>query len=196
MLLGIAKTLIGIAPGRKVMRKGVILAVMVGAILVFSSQFASADLYSGAWLPTDGDVNFLSFDFILPRTYDVFMFDFDNVGNSINVLNKNSESSSTVKFIKDGESWKAEKGASVLDLGTTPYFGLYFDTGPGTGHILSYDIVEYQPNLYNINVTGSGSEGFLQIDAMKSAPIPGALILLGAGLVRLVAYSRRKRAMA
>jgi hypothetical protein len=43
------------------------------------------------------------------------------------------------------------------------------------------------------------SDGMFAMDNFKDSvviPLPGALVLLGAGLVRLAAYSRRKRAMA
>ena len=40
------------------------------------------------------------------------------------------------------------------------------------------------------HITDEGFDGVMQLQ-----PLPGALVLLGAGLVRLAAYGRRKKAV-
>jgi hypothetical protein len=65
------------------------------------------------------------------------------------------------------------------------YFGVI-----GSKAISSLDLLNVYPNTGNW-YAGMGFDDF----TAGQVPLPGALVLLGAGLVRLVGYSRRKKAL-
>jgi hypothetical protein len=97
-------------------------------------------------------------------------------------------------------------GAQKLNVDVPDSFGLYLKTAGGTRYdsVTNYGTESHFTIMRNVNNPSTwviGAEDLSLGDAdyndlvmsVKPVPLPGALLLLGAGLVRLASYARRKR---
>jgi hypothetical protein len=98
------------------MGRKLFLAVLVAGLLAMVGQ-AWAYTYSGAWEPTDGDVNILVSDY--QSDYDVYIYDYDNTSNYLKVLAQNG-AATTIYFHQSGGNWYASltQNGTDLNLGT------------------------------------------------------------------------------
>ena len=123
----------------------------------------------------------------------------DIAGNPAVYSSNEATISSSTPFNLDGASFAKYAGTGgATELTIIGYLNNNPVADFSVGDFTTFPAVT-SINFSNINKLTFTSNGFFVMDNfMDSAvvPLPGALVLLGAGLVRLVAYSRRKRALA
>ena len=164
--------------------------VAVLCITQVSTVFALE--YSGAWLPNDGDVNFLSFTVLsgAPNPYEVWMYDFDDQSETMMVLDSGYYSGETVYFTQ-GSDWTATvSGGSFITLGDDPDFGIAFlDDG---NSLYEYDLEPIvEGKSYILSVSGMD---LLQVDAIpQSIPDATTVFLLGSACLIGFVTSRIKK---
>lgn len=164
-------------------------AFVVAVIMAFACPAAQAALYSGAWEPTDNNVNYISTDFASGSNHYVYMYKWNTPEDNFLILPKGSVAS-TVEFSHDGGGWKASSGGYDLNLGANPYFGLILaDFFPKLAIAYSYDVSKLKDVMHLLTVDGAK---YLQVDA-SMVPIPSSVWLLGSGLLSFVLLRNRQK---
>ena len=169
------------------------LALIVG----LSCSTALAVTYSGAWEPTESDINELSVDVLIsnPSDFSLWLYDWSEVNTAQKFLDINQMGTSILFTYKTTDnSWYAESGSISLKLGNDSWFGLLFKD-VSDNSFTSYDIEKISdPGLYKITMaSGDNTDIFVQTDA-SPIPLPGSVLLLGTGLsgLGLLGWRRRK----
>jgi hypothetical protein len=171
------------------------LAVMALAAVICLPGMASADINLDFDGLTAGDS--------LASDYEGFAWTGEwtvvNIAGNAAVSSSNGATISySTPFNFDGASFKAGETGGATKLTIKGYLD--------DNLVYSFDVTNFAsfPTVTPINfsyidkLTFASNGVFAMDNFMDTAvvPLPGALVLLGAGLVRLAAYSRRKRAMA
>lgn len=176
------------------MKRPVFVTIMLAAALAFSGPGAWADTAYTAWLPTDGNIQCISLNFLTGSSYDVYLYDYGDTDSSLLVMNKNA-TGNTVYILQDIDNgiWYASYDNIIetgidLTLGNTAHFGLYFQDGSPE---FTYSYTPYTAGTYLLSV-GSPEPNYLLGDATP-IPIPPTAFLLGTGLVGLLVLARRRK---
>ena len=149
--------------------------------------------YSDAWQPMHDDVFLVELG-AKSRDGSLYIYDFGDPENALPVLSDGVFAHTSIFFssveTKDGTiNWYADTtlGGQALELGETPFFGIYFSDGSDTWE--EYDIIGTN-GAYWLSEANTG----MQVIAhdMKPVPVPAAVFLLGSGLISLVALRRRR----
>jgi hypothetical protein len=166
---------------------------LLASFLCVASVNASS--YSGAWAPTDGDVNVIN---MTSAGVEFWVCDYQNLANSERLFTSDaSPFSQKYLYFTQGASgnWTLDiknspSGSSVgsIDLGQSNLFQFYFVDNAGIKQT-TYEI-SGADNAWNITYLGSVK---LDVDA-KPVPIPAAGILFGSGLLGMMGIGlKRKR---
>ncbi|HSH29273.1 MAG TPA: VPLPA-CTERM sorting domain-containing protein [Thiohalobacter sp.] len=176
--------------------------IIAGVCLAMAANANAATV----WLPTDGDVNQVSFE-LAAAGGAIALFNYDLTTNSIYPGQRLDVALSagvgTVDFSDPGNT--ITSGANSLNLGTD---GKYFAVGVSMDSGVSWTFDNDNPtNLQGNNwklffETASGTQTTVQIDATPYSPstgpatvvpVPAAVWLFGSGLLGLVGIARRRR---
>ena len=150
--------------------------------------------YSDAWQPMHDDVFLVELG-AKSRDGSLYIYDFGDPENALPVLSDGVFAHTSIFFssveTKDGTiNWYADTtlGGQALELGATPFFGIYFSDGSDNTWG-EYDIIGTN-GAYWLSEANTG----MQVIAhdMKPVPVPAAVFLLGSGLISLVAVRRRR----
>ncbi len=186
--------------------KKIIVGLVVAIFLMCSGQaMASSYSYSGAWAPNSDDIFGITLTVPTPPTpgWTLGIYDYGNLaGGELPFLFNAPNMMQTIYFTEDvtgGSGWYASAmpgatGPGALSLGLTTDFGFVFRQ-PGSPAFLSYDVQMTGPDSYILNSLPPGVPGGMSV-ALHDAnpvPIPGAVWLLGSGLLGLVGIRRKKR---
>jgi hypothetical protein len=182
------------------------LALVLGVALGGASN-ARADFsdYEGAWIPTDGNTNF--FSFILQGytgIVDLYIHDFgterdtDNTSSNYKIFTLSSQSGPIAAAslqIKENEGdWAVYSGGvSVLDLGPTKEFGLYFWNRSGGGYAILPDVQEITSLQQYLLNDGIGFGATVLVTDAAPVPVPATAWLLSSGLIGLIILQRKRR---
>jgi hypothetical protein len=185
----------------KIMRRAFAIATMLAVFAVAAPMLAGACVvvepepydnpYAGAWEATDDSVFLVS---ISAGSGSVYLYDFDDPERMLEVISNGLFSSIT--FYQDEGNWFARDltvpEASSLALGSDPLFGLYFSDPDGLAWYPDYDLAE-MAGAYLLYERNTGT-GLLVHDAepfTSDIPLPGAVLLLGSGLIGIVGMRRK-----
>jgi hypothetical protein len=182
------------------------LALALGVALSSASN-ARADFsdYEGAWIPTDGNTNF--FSFILPNytgVVDLYIHDFgterdaDNTSTNYKIFTVSSQigpfAAANLQIKETEGNWAVYSGAvSVLDLGPTKEFGLYFWNQAGGGYAILPDVQEMSSMQQYLLRDGIDLNPTVLVTDAAPVPVPATAWLLGSGLIGLIILQRKRR---
>ena len=185
------------------MRK--ICAVLISTLLIFTATQALAYSFSGAWNVNDFDAgDFFTFELASTSGSTFYLYDGD-VNQKYNLLNDN-QIARTVYIVNNGISWWATFIKAVptggFNLGATPEFKFMFEDS-NLCAVTAYEVAPnwgsttdaYALTAYCPTPTGADPVPIMTVVVtdVTPVPIPGALFLLGSGLIGLVGFRRRKR---
>ncbi len=155
----------------------------------FSGSAAAATVY----VPTDGNVNTIDLKFTSPGSFAIFDADNTALDTSLGYLELDSDGFDTVTFEQVGTDWLLTGSADTFTLsGSAEFIIAYNDTSSwlsDTGvNVLSEDI--------STLLFLGGSIKLRVIDAevapMAPVPVPGAVFMMGSGLIGLAGVARRR----
>lgn len=154
---------------------------------------------SQAWVPTDGDVNFLDFKWASSfktdqNSDDFYMYDFDDTNDALRILS-DIYYSRQIFVHNDSGTWYASpsENGKDLDLGPTPEFGFFF-SDRSSGSKIDYSFTGLGGNQYGLRA-GSGEEptSIVSVVDVRPVPIPRTAFLLASGLLGLMGVGLRRR---
>ena len=187
------------------MRRNIFIVITAAVIFALACPAAQAFTYSGAWEPTDGDVNEIKLDLFIPGSdseFDLYIYgwengyDWGNANSYMKVLDKTNPTKTIYFTIEADDYYYAglSLGAKTLSLGVNPYYGIFFTRDSNL--ISVYEITKGgDPGTYKLFVTyGGNSDTVIQVDAAP-IPLPGSVLLLGTGLLglALLGFRGKKR---
>jgi hypothetical protein len=149
--------------------------------------------YSDAWQPMHDDAFLVELG---AKSSDrtLYIYDFGAPENALPILSDGFFAHtniffSSVKTTDGSTNWYADTtpGGQALELGATPFFGIYFSDGSDTWG--EYDIIDAN-GAYLLFEANTGMQVITH--DMKPVPVPAAVFLLGSGLISLVALRRRR----
>ncbi len=183
------------------------LILLLGAVFMAGAPAAEAYVVTaGLWQENqqgqDTDVVYFR-NFQCERTIALHVYDPEG-GYGANHLLVNLTAGSPLGqvelwFRQRGSDWVAsltQNGPSVLNLGSSKVFGLYFqDSGTDPGFVPAATITPLGNDTYwiqdHVQMGETGPCASFVITDVSQAPIPGALWLLGSGLGSVLALGRR-----
>lgn len=169
-----------------------VLCVMGVFVFLCLASPGYAALYSGAWYQSDRD-NWFAIELtsgVENSDYSFGIYDWQNTGSSLEVVTDGVFDSQSVWVWEDSGTgtWYAglSDGATDLTLGDSALFGFYFFDGTDT-------VYEYDMNGSESNWVLDGLPGFsVSVSDVKPVPLPANVVLLGSGLLCLVAIARKR----
>jgi hypothetical protein len=101
---------------------------------------------------------------------------------------------STFTILSGDVTFKDGSSADLKQVTVQPYEIDMSIGAPGSKTIDPGDVANFTIKVETTDTTSTTTPYYMrQIATVSAVPLPGALLLLGGGLVRLVAYGRRKR---
>lgn len=161
------------------------------------AQSARADIYGGAWAPTDGNVNVLKFTPTnCMNLIELYMYKWGeekDISSDLKLMRIDPRQTYVTAevTISQGSSgqWSATMGSQALVLGSTNVFGLYFQ-----------DFGEVPPYITDPVIFSVDNSWFVQdpdlcatvavVDATP-VPVPAAAWILGSGLLGIAGLRKR-----
>ena len=178
--------------------KTMLFGVMIMCAFAIMAQPSVSNAYT-AWLPSNGmaSIDFTSWN----NTSSFYMYDWNNTDNNLLLFDAEDDFLDVVnvKFVINDDSWSAynESTSESIDLGPTKEFGFYFFDGSVDtqytvtpfldGYILTNG--EFPP-IINGDSDDQMAVGIFNADPV---PIPASALLLGSGMVGLIAFGQRMR---
>jgi len=163
------------------------------------AQSARADIYGGAWAPTDGNVNVLKFTPTNCNSLiELYMYKWGaekDISSDLKLMQIDPEKTfvtAEVTISQVSGQWSATMGSQALELGSTNVFGLYF-----------LDYGEVPPYITDPVIYSESNTWFVQdpdlcatvavVDATP-VPVPAAAWILGSGLLGIAGLRKRFKA--
>ena len=163
------------------------------------AQSARADIYGGAWAPTDGSVNVLKFTpTSCENMIELYMYkwgeekDITSDLKLMQIVPNQTFVTADVYISQSDGQWTATMDLKTLNLGSTNVFGLYYlDFGNDP---------EVPPYITDPKIYSMGNTWFVQdpdlcatvavVDATP-VPLPAAAWILGSGLLGIAGLRKR-----
>lgn len=172
------------------------IAGSAGACTTTGSSYDPAP-YSDAWQPMHDDAFLVELG-AKSSDQTLYIYDFGAPENALPILSDGFFAHtniffSSVKTTDGSTKWYADTtpGGQALELGDTPFFGIYFSDGSDTWG--EYDIIGANANANGAYWLFEANTGMQVITHdMKPVPVPAAVFLLGSGLISLVALRQRR----
>ncbi len=179
------------------MKKTFIFAIVAAAMLVFGPVLAQACTCDPSvcpgdgtvWVPTESgevDVNYLTLSDAKFAIFD------DTADLAVDPYFLIKTPADTVQFIADGDDWglkHVDETVPSFYLQDSNQFILAMDNGSGWVAGNAADELAY--GIYSVCWPGDCVTKMVQIDA-QPVPIPAAVYLLGAGLLGIAGFRKRK----
>jgi hypothetical protein len=184
--------------------KTMIMAAVFLLCLGVATNASASFIYNGAWTLDDEAHDLfaitVSINLIGNGSGQLYMCDYGNTGIDMLVVNNNFLEGVTVAFSNESGNWQAQVVGSdplrSLDLGDTQDFGFYFKDG-SNNMSTSYDVTPAEPTTDSFFLTDTQTPSAtgmnVAIHDVALVPIPGSVMLLGAGIIGLVGIRRRYR---
>lgn len=158
---------------------------LAAATLCLSAASAQA---STVFSPTDGDVNFLSWNL---GGYSLAMFDNDDM-NSMSISNALNVPIPSVVAISGGSDYTATNSfGDFITLTNSPEFVLAITNDGGNTWLTDTGAVYLGANTYEVTFGDAGDLFTIDVQ-ISSVPVPAAVWLFGTGLVGLAGIARRR----
>lgn len=173
--------------------------LMAFALALAAQAHASYVLDAGIWERTDGDVNAIKFNIFCQSGSGFYMYKPGNnpgqvPGQELELFYNPSPPSpitiqgATVFFNQSGMDWIASYNTQTLNLGPAGLFGFYLlDLGTGTNG--SITPVNIGTNMWKLQDPDTCI--VVNVIDANPVPLPGAVWLLGSGLLGLVGVRKR-----
>ena len=162
---------------------------VLGACLLASATANASTVLTA----TDGDVNFVSFGSTLGQV-DVYMFDDDYNGQTLNVTNGLLIPIPSIVGIagpNGGGNWTAtSETPAVITLMSAPDFIVALRVISDGSWIVDTGSEDLGANTQRLSFT-RGQEQII-VDVATTVPVPAAVWLFGSGLLGLVGIARRR----
>jgi hypothetical protein len=116
------------------------------------------------------------------------MYDWGNTDSSLEIFSGPGSVAETVYFTQEDSSWYAcLSGGAEIDLGESLDFGFSF--GDGTSMYYTYDLTVIDAGeVYQLSP--DGNDITIYTSDVAPVPLPASALLLGSGMVGLIAFGR------
>ncbi len=176
-----------------------VLANPISAVACLDTADSNPYSYSDAWQSTHDDAFLVQLSGI-SSSGSLYIYDFGSPENDLQLFSDEVYANTNIYFSsiyfssvdnEDGStSWYADTvpGGQSLSFVSSPLFGFYFSNGSDSWQ--EYDLFGAS-GTYWLSEINTGMEVLVHDMEPAKTPIPAAVLLLGSGLVGIIALRRR-----